>query len=104
KHRPVIMFESAFGAGEACGYPPGALFDWFHDRGYVVLVPNRVAHEGPGLTRDSFIESHYYPRRTTNYFAVPNEHRERVKARARQALGIGRPPLRQCRAYDAKRP
>lgn len=83
--RPVIMFESA--PGEAM-YSKAAMWEWLAERQYEVVVPDRVAHEGPPLSRDGFAESHYYPRRTTNYFAIPAERRNEVRAMARQVLGI----------------
>jgi FkbM family methyltransferase len=64
--RPIIMFESGPGAG-SLGYTKEALWEWLKDARYQVLVPNRLAHDGPGLSRDGFVESHLYPRRTTNY-------------------------------------
>jgi FkbM family methyltransferase len=85
--RPFVLFESVT-QGEAMGFPPGALYDWFAERDYVILVPNRVAHDGPALTRDGFVESHFYPFRTRNYFAVPAERRIEARDRARRALGI----------------
>ncbi len=73
--RPVIMFESAPTSDEDMGYSKQAMHQFLTSHGYIVLVPNRVAHNDAGLTRDGFLESHLYPRRTTNYFAVPVERR-----------------------------
>ena len=39
--------------------------------GYVVVAPNRLAHDGDGLSLEAFNDGHVYPRRTTNYFACP---------------------------------
>ena len=86
--RPVVLFESGQQSGAAMGYPLEELYDWFAEREYDLLVPNRVAHEGPGLGREGFLESHYYPRRTLNYFGVPCERRIEVRDRARQVLGV----------------
>jgi len=85
KSRPIIMFES--GPGEAM-YSWAAIWDWLEERRFDVVIPDRVAHNGPALTRDGFAEGHYYPRRTTNYFAIPAERRNEVRAMARQVLGI----------------
>jgi hypothetical protein len=87
--RPVIMFESGPRGGAAMGFTIEELFDWFAERDYLVLVPNRLAHDGPGLNREGFTESHFYPFRTLNYFGVPRELREAVRDRARRAFGIG---------------
>jgi FkbM family methyltransferase len=87
KHRPVIMFESAPSTHGSQGFSKEDLWQWFSDHGYEIVVPNRLAHDGPGLTREGFVESHYYPRRTTNYFATPAEARIAVRDRARKILG-----------------
>jgi FkbM family methyltransferase len=88
KSRPTIMFESGPPAEDGLGYTKEALWDWFAERNYAVLVPNRVAHVDPGLTQVGFVESHLYPRRTTNYFAVANERRDEIRDRARGVLRI----------------
>jgi FkbM family methyltransferase len=86
--RPVVVFESGLTAGAALGYTVEGLYDWFAERSYDLLVPNRVAHDGPPLSRDAFVESHYYPRRTLNYFAVARERRTHFRDGARAVLGI----------------
>ena len=86
KSRPAIMFES--GPIEILGYSKDALWSWFSERSYGILVPNRVAHTAPPLTLEGFIESHSYPRRTTNYFAIPLDRTEEIRTRARKILGI----------------
>jgi FkbM family methyltransferase len=86
--RPTILFESRPDCDDGLGYTKESLWQWFADRKYTVLVPNRVGHDGPGLTRDGFLDSHLYPRRTTNYFAVPAERRGEIRDRARDVLGL----------------
>ena len=86
--RPVVMFESAPVPHDGLGYTKDALWQWFADHEYGVLVPNRVAHQDPGLCKEAFLESHLYPRRTTNYFAVPRERRDEVRDRARLILKV----------------
>lgn len=86
--RPSIMFESARHPELPSDRDSLALFDWFSARNYLIFVPNRLAHDGPELCRDAFIESHFYPRRTTNYFAIAAERRTEIRDRARRALGI----------------
>ncbi|MDG3005733.1 FkbM family methyltransferase [Paludisphaera mucosa] len=88
RSRPVIMFESGPQQDDGLGYTKEAMWKWFSDRNYAVLVPNRVAHNDPGLTQEGFIESHLYPRRTTNYFAVPKERRDEVRDQVRRILGL----------------
>ncbi len=87
RDRPTILFESGNSA-ELLGYSLQDLFDWFADRDYEIHVPNRVAHDGPGLRFEGFVESHFYPRRTLNYFAIPEERRIEIRDRARKILGV----------------
>jgi len=87
-NHPVIMFESAPAADNGLGYTKEALWQWFAERGYEIYVPNRVAHDGPALCLDGFVESHYYPRRTTNYIAVPAGRRIETRDKARKLLNI----------------
>jgi len=86
--RPVVMFESAPTSDERLGYSKQAMYQFLAAHDYIVLIPNRVAHNDPGLTQDGFLESHLYPRRTTNYFAVPIERQIEVRHRARRILKI----------------
>lgn len=60
--------------------------EFFTNNKYEIFVPNRVAHSGPGLTMEGFSESHIYPRRTTNYLAVPIERRAAIRNLARKIL------------------
>jgi len=86
RNRPVVMFESCVDDND---YQNAIeLWSLLDDLDYVVLLPNRLAHEGKGLSKDSFLDSHVYPRRSTNYFAVPNERRTEFCSRARDLLGI----------------
>ena len=89
ENRPVIMFESGPPQKDGLGYTLDGMWEFFDVHDYDMLVPNRVAHNGPGLSREGFSESHFYPRRTTNYFAVPSERRQEIRDRARLILGIG---------------
>ena len=85
--RPTIMFESSW-SGNDLGYTKEALYQFLSSNDYAVLIPNRVAHNDPGLSQDGFVESHLYPRRTINYFAVPNQRRVEIRDRARNILKI----------------
>lgn len=87
--RPTVMFESAPPRGSGMGWSKRDLWNYLNDLDYVVLLPNRIAHEGHGLLCEGFLESHIYPRRTTNYLAVPQERRVEIRDRARRVLGIG---------------
>ncbi len=87
RSQPVIMFES--GPEVQGDYTKEALFHWFDSMHYALLVPNRVAHNDDGLTLQSFVEAHLYPRRTTNYFAIPRIRRIEIRDRARRILRIG---------------
>jgi FkbM family methyltransferase len=86
--RPVILFESAPPSNDGLGYTKDGMWNFLTKNKYEVLIPNRVAHNGPGLTIVGFSESHIYPRRTTNYFAVPIERRVEIRDLARKILNI----------------
>ena len=86
--RPTVMFESAPGDANGLGFTKEAMWQFFEQRGYEIVVPNRLAHNGAGLTQGGFVESHLYPRRCTNYFAVASERRLELRDRARSILGI----------------
>ena len=68
---------------------PELVWRFFNERHYLLLVPNRLAHSGPGLSCAGYSEAHHYPRRTTNYFAVPCERHAEFRGRARQILKVG---------------
>jgi FkbM family methyltransferase len=87
-NRPTIVFESGLRRDDGLGYTKEAIWQWFAERDYTMLVPNRVAHNDPGLSLDGFVESHLYPRRTTNYFAVPKERRVEIRDRSRAVLKL----------------
>jgi FkbM family methyltransferase len=88
--RPIIMFESGPQADDGLGYTKEAILDFLNSQDFSVVVPNRVAHNDDGLTEAGFIESHLYPRRTTNYFAIPTERRTEFRDRARSILRLAR--------------
>jgi hypothetical protein len=88
--RPIIMFESGPQADDGLGYTKEAILDFLNSHDFSVVVPNRVAHDDDGLTSAGFIESHLYPRRTTNYFAIPTERRTEFRDRARSILRLAR--------------
>lgn len=81
--RPIIMFESTF---DQVLYTKDAMFSWLNERGYSIVTPDRMAHDGPAISREGFLESHWYPRRCTNYFGVPTERRLEVRDMARHTL------------------
>lgn len=86
RDRPVVMFES--GPASVLGFTKEAMWQAFSEQDYLIVLPNRVAHEDWGLTQEGFIESHQYPRRATNYFAIPFERRQEIRASARAVLGL----------------
>jgi FkbM family methyltransferase len=88
RNRPLVMFESGPYADDSLGYSKELMWRWLEERNFEIVVPNRVAHNGPGLSLDGFLESHFYPRRTTNYFAIPGERRIEIRDRARIVLQI----------------
>jgi FkbM family methyltransferase len=89
KCRPVVMFESAPQADDGLGYSKEAMYEFLTSNGFSILAPNRVAHDDPGLSIDGFLESHWYPRRTTNYIAIPTERRIEIRDKARRIVYRG---------------
>ncbi len=88
RERPVVLFESGHQGKGRLADRVSDLFTWFATRNYEILVPNRVPHDGPPLSCEGFLESHIYPFRTLNYFAIPAERRVEIRERARSTLGI----------------
>jgi FkbM family methyltransferase len=89
RSRPTLMFESGPPqADDGLDYKKESMWRWLEERDFDVVVPNRVAHNGSGLCLHGFLEAHLYPRRTTNYFAIPKERRIEIRDRARAALRI----------------
>ncbi len=88
RNRPIIMYESGPSASGQIDSEKTPLWQFFRDNSYILVVPNRLAHNDNGLTREGYIESHLYPRRTTNYFAVPIERQSEYRNRARRILSI----------------
>lgn len=86
RFRPVVMFES--GPASVLGFTKEAMWQIFAEQNYLIVLPNRLAHEDWGLTQAGFVESHQYPRRATNYFAIPLERREEIRANARAVLRL----------------
>ncbi|OYY60694.1 MAG: hypothetical protein B7Y51_11350 [Burkholderiales bacterium 28-67-8] len=85
---PVIMFESGPPSDDGLGYTREGMYSFLTEHGYSIFVPNRLAHNGPGLSCEGFLESHAYPRRCTNYFAVPDQRITEIRDRARHVLGV----------------
>lgn len=81
RSRPIIMFES--GPGVIFDYTKEAMFAFLSERDYGIFAPNRLAHTGGRMTLDAFLDSHEYPRRTTNYFALPGEREQPIRDAAR---------------------
>ena len=58
RSRPMIMFESGPTGDDGLNFSKEDLWQWFADRQFAVLIPNRVAHNDPGLSLNGFLESH----------------------------------------------
>lgn len=84
RNRPIIMFES--GPGDSA--IKGEMWRLFKSWGYGVYLPNRVAHDCGPMGLDTFLDSHAYPRHTTNYFAIADERRGEFRDRARLIFKI----------------
>ena len=85
--RPTFIFESVRPERNALGYAPGDIWDWCESSGYALLTPDRLAHTAPEMTRETFVDCHYYPRRSHNYVAVARTRRDEIRIRARTILG-----------------
>jgi FkbM family methyltransferase len=79
--RPIIMFES--GPANVLGYTKDAMFEFWSSQQYALFAPNRLSHNGSQMVISSFLDAHEYPRRTTNYFAVPQDKIDEVRERTR---------------------
>ncbi len=88
RNRPIIMFESGPPVNGETNSEKTPQWQFFRDNNYILVVPNRLAHNDDGLTREGYCESHLYPRRTTNYFAVPIERQAEYRDRARRILSV----------------
>ena len=83
--RPVIMFESAPVQDNPI-LGKEALFNFFKQIDYALVIPSRLAHTSAGMSLEGFIDCHVYPRVSTNFFAVPFERAEEVRLTAYQKL------------------
>jgi FkbM family methyltransferase len=90
--RPLVLFESGPPLENALGYTKDQLWKEWAELDYTIVIPNRLPHDDHQLDHAGFIESHAYPRRTTNYFAVPKERRLAMREHARAILN--RSPFR----------
>ena len=88
KNRPIIMYESGPSANGQLDAEKAPQWQFFRDNNYVLVVPNRLAHNDVGLSKEGYMESHLYPRRTTNYFAIPSERMLEYRSRARGILSV----------------
>jgi FkbM family methyltransferase len=86
--RPIIMFESGAPVDDGLGYTKEHMYEFLAARNFSIVLPNRVAHNDDGLSLAGFIESHVYPPRTTNYFAIPVERRIEYRDLGRRILGM----------------
>ena len=79
--RPILMYES--GPQNELGFTKEEMFQWLEMHQYQIFAPNRLASLGPNMDLQGYLDSHAYPRRTTNYFAIPVERRQEVQMRVR---------------------
>jgi FkbM family methyltransferase len=88
RSKPTVMFESCGTGVNALGYSADLLWRWFDEMGYIIFTPDRVAHDAPPLSLEPFIDAHYFPFRSQNFFAVHPDHRIEIRDRARDILNI----------------
>jgi len=84
KNRPVIMFRTILSFEPEVNDAKEALWRYFAEQNYAVLIPSHVAHNDPGLSQNGFMESQVYPDRARRYFAIPKERRDEIRDRARK--------------------
>jgi FkbM family methyltransferase len=82
--RPLLMFES--GPQDHLGYTKEAMFAWLSSHDYQIFAPNRLAHTGGAMDLHAYLDSHEYPRRTTNYFAMHSSREKEWRDRAKKVL------------------
>ena len=82
------MFESTELGVNALGYSPTLIWEWFQDMGFEIFTPDRLGHDAPAFDLSTFLDSHAYPVRTQNYFAVHRDNRLEIRDRARKILNI----------------
>jgi FkbM family methyltransferase len=88
RNRPTIMFESCgFGLNEL-GYSANLIWQWLHDMDYIIVTPDRLAHDAPPLALEAFIDAHYYPFRSQNFFALHRDRRKEVQNKSRKILNM----------------
>lgn len=87
RNRPTIVFESAVTSGVDLEATRMGLWRLLKELDYHIFVPTRVASDATsGLTEEAFMDSHFFPRRATNYLAVAAERRDEIRDRARAIL------------------
>jgi FkbM family methyltransferase len=86
RQKPIIYFESGPGDIPELGFTKTGLWNSLNDLSYTVHVPHRVAHADKGLSLEMFLDSHEYPRRTTNYIAIHKDRRDEYRMRVRNHL------------------
>lgn len=86
RSRPTIMFESTSINRNSLGYSAEDLWEWFKRAGFEIFSPDRLAHETPPMDVNVFLDSHNYPFRTLNYFAVPVDRKTEIRKRAKSIL------------------
>jgi FkbM family methyltransferase len=84
--RPVIMFESGPTVSGNLIYTKEELYDFFQKANYSLVTPSRLPFSTKGLSLDVFLDCHDFPRISTNFFAVPTERSEEIKAIAHKML------------------
>jgi FkbM family methyltransferase len=71
RDRPVVLFESGPGGAEKLGLSREQLFRFFVKQGYSVFLPKDYVNNGNPLELSAFDQSHRYPFKAFNYFAIP---------------------------------
>lgn len=89
RNNPTIMFECVLPNENSLGYSAEKIWDWFNENDYGIFSPDRVAHDAPPLSKETFIDAQQYPFRSHNYFAISSARRIEVRDKARSILNVG---------------
>lgn len=84
--RPTIMFESGPTVSSNLLYTKEDIYKFFEQINYSLVLPNRLAFCSAGLSLEAFLDSHIFPRVSTNFFAVPVERADEIMAVAYKKL------------------
>ncbi|WP_207974614.1 FkbM family methyltransferase [Parafrankia sp. BMG5.11] len=84
RFRPTILFESGLQNGGSNN--EREIFSWFSGNDYKIFLPSRLPHAAPPMSEEVFLDSHHYPFRSLNYFAVASERVSEIREKASKVI------------------